>query len=435
MSGWIKRGLAPIGVDISPHGVKLLQLRKGRDGLTVVASSSAPLDEASMSGAFAFASPSHSDAGAHKSQAEHETPTNSIDAWSAPEADPGALIDQEEREPAPPWKANLTQALTTALAAGAFQGRRCTIALSDEFLRVRSVRQPRMPKEEATCAIRLEAADRLGFRSGIKVEIDWIEAGEVRQGEDVREELILVGAESTRLAHIVDAVGEVGLAPIAVEPAFLAQARALGRTLRRADDTSLVRLIIDIGRRQTGVIVTRGSDVVFYKALEIGGERFDAAAAQRLGARPESVADLRRQRMRTPATERDPRVDRAMFESIRPVMSQLTQEAALCLRYYSVTFFGERPTLALLVGDEAREPGLVKTVGESLSVPAAVATPLDGVALDGVGAESDRRSELAEWSTSVGACLLGFPIKRIESDKTQHSEAGSSTSPVKEAAA
>lgn len=404
VGGLWQPGSAAIGVDISPDGVKLLQLRRRQGGLSVQGSSRAPLDEAIMRDAFAFGrQPTPTDGDPTK-----DIPSASADGqWSAPGVNPSPLEHAEPGAPAetPAWGAELTQALRSALAAGAFAGRRCVIALTDEFLRVRSVRQPKMPADEAAQAIRLEAAERLGFPDHVNVQVDWIEAGEVRQGEEVREELILVGGETQRLSCVIDAIADAGLTPIALEPAFLAQARILSRSLRRAEDANLVRLVVDVGRRQTGVIVTRGADVVFYKALEIGGERFDAAAARRLSASAESVADLRRQRMRTPAGQRDPRVDRAIFEAVRPVMRELAHEAALCLRYYSVTFFGQRPTQALLVGDEAYEPGLVDAISQALNVPAAVARPLENVALDGMGPDADRRSELAEWTVAAGLSL------------------------------
>ncbi|RMD65760.1 MAG: hypothetical protein D6824_02050, partial [Planctomycetota bacterium] len=412
--------VSPVGVELSPDGVKLLQLRRRKGRYEVVSTAKAPLEAASLREALA-----HDDSAQDANVAAERRL-----AAAASSADANAEDGQFEL---PHWAQLVSNAVGVALNAGGFLGSRCTVALSEEFLRVRSVRQPKMAPDEAARAIRLEARDRLGFPEEAEVEVDWIEAGEVRQGEEIRDEVILVGAPTAALAAIAEALESAGLSATSLEPAFLAQARALGRTLRRAQDASTVRLIIDVGRRQTGVVVTKGTNVAFYKALDIGGEQLDEAAAKRLGASVETVADLRRQRMRSRPEERDPRVDRAMYEGIRPVMLQLAQEAALCLRYYSVTFFGQRPVEALLVGDEAREPGLVDAVAETLSVPTAVAKPLDGVALDHMGVDCDRRSELAEWTTATGAALrdLATGSQRGDEGDALSKEAGA---PGREAA-
>jgi len=410
--------VSPVGVELSPDGLKLLQLRRRKGQTEVVSTAQAPLDAQALRDAMA---------------ADHAAPAAEEEATDSPPQE-AAQLEQDAAVALPSWARSVSRAAETALNAGSFLGNRCVVALSEEFLRVRSVRQPKMAPDEAARAIQLDAADRLGFKEGAAVEIDWIEAGEVRQGEDIRDEVILVGASTATLTAFADALAEAGLATACVEPVFLAQARALGRTLRRAEDALAVRLIIDVGRRRTSVVVTRGQDVAFYKALDIGAEQFDQAAAVRLGVGLETVAELRRQRMRTRPEERDPRVDRAIYEGVRPIILQLAEEAALCLRYYSVTFFGQRPVEALLVGDEAREPGLVEVIAETLSVPTAVARPLEGFKLQNMGVECDRRSELAEWTAATGASLLDFPHSGAQRERQQAASLREAPAGRKEAA-
>lgn len=302
----------------------------------------------------------------------------------------------------------LVGALKRRIDSGAFSGGRCVLSVDDRLLRIRSVRQPRMSDEETDRALRLEASGRLGFAEGEAAEIGWLRAGEVRQGEDVREELVVVGSRRGPIETLVFELARAGLQPIAVEPGFQACARIFGRTLRRAEDQSTVRVIVDFGWRSTGVIITRGRTVGFFKPLEVGGAQLNAAAGERLGLEPQAVAELRRQRMSNGEGAGEPvdrKVDRAVFEAVRPIIAELAREVALCLRYYGVTFRGARPDECLVVGGESREPRLVELLNDELRIPVSLAHPLAGIDAGGpaqTGMWKSRDGELAV------ACGLGL---------------------------
>ena len=281
------------------------------------------------------------------------------------------------------------------IEGGRFVGRRCVVSLDDRLLRVRSVRHPRMTDEETDRAVRLDAGARLGFSEHEALEVGWLRAGEVRQGDELREEVLIVGCPRGPVEMLVMELARCGLRAEAVEPGFQACARVFGRTLRRAEDQSLVRVLIDIGWRSTGVIITRGRSVGFFKPLEMGGAVLNEAVGQRLGLDASAVADLRRQRMTEgSASTIDRKVDRAVFEAVRPLLGELAREVALCLRYYGVTFRGARPEECLLVGGESREPRLTELVADELRVTTNLGRPLHGV-LPGDEASGARDADLA----------------------------------------
>jgi len=302
----------------------------------------------------------------------------------------------------------LLDTIRRRVESAGFSGRKCVISVQDTLLRVKSIRQPPMPAGDAERAIRLEACDRLGFGEETPTEIGWIRAGEVRQGEDVREELILVGAERTKLETIVDGVAATGLHPVAVEPGFLATARCFARDLRRASDSEIVRFVIDIGYLTTSVTILRGTDVVFYKRVEIGGRSMDSAAAERLRLDRTTIAELRRQRMENNnggGKPKDERVHRALYTAIRPSLEELAHEVSLCLRYHSVSFCGQRPDKVVVVGGDASEPGLVEALYETLRVPVVIGCPLEHVDLSTAPGVIDQSKSLASWTVAAGLSL------------------------------
>lgn len=364
LSRFIQSAPLPIGIDLGASGAKMVQLRWSRGGLSLIA---------------ALRVESDPDA------------TTADDAFASVVAGIGRRLD-----------------------AGRFVGRRCVLSLPDSMISVRSVRMPRMSDEDTDSAVRLDGAERLGLTDA-PAEISWLRAGEVRQGEDIRDEIILVGADRKRVEWIVDSLAEVGLTPLQVEPAFVSAARILGRQYRRQSDQKHVRLVVDVGWRSTGITALRGDKVAFYKQLEWGGERLDMAAADALGLAPGTVAEIRRQRFQAGMGESgiDPRVERAVFDAVRPMLGELAHEVTLCLRYYLVTFRGDKPQCVLVVGGEADEPRLAEAIQESTGIEARVARPLEGMDLSTAAlGGGDRRGSMAQWAVAAGLSLRHEPRSR-----------------------
>ncbi len=354
---WMHPGCLPIGVDIGAGSVRMIQLRRRRLGLSLVRAARAEL--------------------------------------------PPALRDPESAERTDA----IAQTIGRLLDSGGFIGRSCILSVDDRTLRVRSVRQPKIPDDELNRAVQLDAPGRLGFAENESAQFGWLRAGETRQGDDLREEIIVVGARRKPIEDLVFSLAAHGARPLAIEPGFLGCARSFGRLLRRAADQTIVRAIVNIGLCTTGVILMRGRTVTFFKQLEFGGEHMTRAAAERLGLEPAAVVEMRRRRA-AGAAPGDPRVDRAMFEAVRPLLCDLAQEVSLCVRYCGVTFRGARPEACLVVGGEAREPRLTEQMSEILHLPATVGQPLHGVAIPPEkGADELAPGDHAEWAVAAGLGL------------------------------
>lgn len=304
-------------------------------------------------------------------------------------------------------------ALRARRSIASFKGRRCVVGLGDDLLRIRSIRQPRMPKDEAERAIVLEAPDRLGFSPEDAVEIGWISAGEVRQSDQLRDEVIVIGVESETLEWLTEQVLELGMRPIAIEPSFVANARCFERVGRRSADESISRVLIDIGSDSTDLIVLRGPSIVFYKSLRVGSRRLNQLVAERLGVEEREAEDLRKQRILSGRRDndgtRDERTEQAIFEAIRPLLDELAREVSMCLRYYAVSFSGPRPSFVLATGIDACEPRLVDHLQRCVGVPMQIGRPLDGVELGG-SLSAAGQAPLAEWSAAVGLSLRLSPV-------------------------
>lgn len=261
----------PIGVAVTGTGVVLAQAsRPGTDasaGYTLAAQASAPLDASIKPG----------DAG---------------------------------------YDAALADAITAALKQDRFVGKQCVSAMPAESLRYKNVRLPKMPEHELPQAVAWEAKERAAHAGPSATQYYF--AGEVRQGHDIRCEVVLLTAPQPAVDAHVRGLTMAGLKPEAIE----ANAAALARAATPCGQTNF---ILQVGEHALEAVIAQGERVLLNKLL--------------------------------PASDGIAQADHA----------ELAREIGLCLRYHSVTFRGEKPGRLFLAGQAAPET-LVQAVRDALAI-------------------------------------------------------------------
>jgi len=358
-------GRCPIGVDIGPGAVRMIQLEQTAAGLRAVAAAAADLP----------------DIGPGDGQAYHD-----------------AVAD----------------AIAAARAAGGFTTRDCVSALPAAVVQTKNLRLPKMPVTEMQPAIEWEAQERLSIGDEPH-SVDFFNSGEVRQGEEVRQEVILLAAPTAFIEAHVAALARGGLRPVAIDAVPAALHRALDRRSveRPADADDAARVILEVGDELANVLISRGGQVLFYKQIDIAGRRFDQTVAEHLRVTPSEARELRSllEVARADAgpvqsdPDRDPAVQRAVFEALRPAVGELGREIALCMRYYAVTFRGRRPEYAALVGDEAAQPWLPAMLADQAGVTVRPADPLRRVDTTAVRDRVPALASAAAWATVTGLAM------------------------------
>src|SRR5439155_10293544 len=147
-------------------------------------------------------------------------------------------------------------------------------------------------------------------------------------------------------------------------------------------------------------------EISFYKPIDVGGQKFNEAVSRKLGISMEEAVALRRRlgdATQDEAAKRDP-VRQAVFDATRSIMEELSREISLCLRYYSVTFRGQRPNRVRLIGGEANDAQLQAILNSTLPIPSEIGRLMQNVNLSRVK-PADRRGSLAEWSVAMGLGL------------------------------
>ena len=300
----------------------------------------------------------------------------------------------------------ISELIHSALGDGRFKGAQAVSGLPASAVHYKNIRLPKMPPDELDAAIQFEASDRLDFKPD-RYAVQYFDAGEIRQGDDTREEIIILAAPHKLVDQHLEALTLGGLEPVALEPAPLALAR-FSRLLPTEDDGG-VAVVIDIGHTHSKVAMVRHGRVVFFKLIDIGGQTLDQHVADRLDMPLTDAADLRRRLASEPAdsatgNERQSNVRRAVTEAMRHGTDELGREIALCLRYYSVTFRGKRPAAAHLVGGQANDPKVCELLEESIGVQTRPIQPIEtltGQPLD------DDGDGTGDWALAIGLAMRG----------------------------
>lgn len=347
MVNWLPRQrCGPIGVDIGSRSVKLLQFDAARTRLQDAA------------------------------------------RWDLPPEPSGKAERRDQRA---------AEAIRRVREGRNFRGRDAVLCLGAENLFVQNIRVAPAAGDELTKIVHFEAAGRLPFGSE-EAEVRYIEADDVRQGDSLRREVVLLASHRPSIDRLLGIAEEAGLRPMAIDVEPLAMLRCYGRQFRRDADQQRRVMFVNVGASNTAAVVARGSDPMFVKYIEVGGRHFDDAVARHLKMTPGDAAALRRHNNDRPAKERDAEISRGIEEAVRPPLDKLARELSLCVRYYSVTFRGQPLSQIVLGGGEATEE-LAQLLSARLDLPCEPGNPLrpfEGGQLAG---------RLGQWDVAAGLAL------------------------------
>ena len=287
-----------------------------------------------------------------------------------------------------------------------FSGRKVVAALPREVLHIRNMRLP-----QGAAADSAELANEAKGLLPIDVsqaQLQFLKAGEAHDAGAIRDEIIVMAALNKDVAAFIEALGRAGVELAALDSEPCALYRLVDRFMRRSDDELDAHVIVDIGWRRSQVVIGKGRQISMIKSIGVGGYQFQEAVSRKLGITLDEAQALRRRLMgpveaAQPAEARDP-VRKAAGDACRSAMEELGGEIALCLRYHAVTFRGRRPACVRLIGGEAGNPQLCAVLNKMLPIPSEVARPLQSLDTSSMSA-ADKEGSMSQWATAFGLAL------------------------------
>ena len=364
MVSLLGKNLSPIGLDIGSSCVKMLQLEPTKAGLYAVA------------------------AGYHNF--------------------PGNLEAND------PQRREFTiQAVRKLLREKNFRGRRVVSALPDSEVVIRTVRLAQLPGDHMEETVRYEAAEKLPFSMDL-ARLQCLPAGRIHQGNEVRNEVIVLAVQNELINQHIKLLSEMSLEPVAIDIGPTALFRCFERFLLRREDENEVSFIVDIGAANTKVIIGHGAEIAFVKIIEMGTRSILEAVGERMNISAAEASGLWRRTSDGSEGEEDQTSNAngeladEVFDAARPVLSELGKEISLCLRYHGVMFRGYRPKLVRLTGGGANCPRTTEFLSGASALPVEPADPFRHTNTAGIDVQGNRRKPAPIWAVSAGLALRGM---------------------------
>jgi Tfp pilus assembly PilM family ATPase len=189
------RGQQPIGLDIGHNSIKMIQLSINEEQISVVAADETRIDA-------------------------------------------GVNSDEQSR------RSFIVSSMKRMIANGGFVGRNVVSCLPSDKLKITSLRLAEGERYSIEQALRREVAHRFGLDPD-KDSMDYMVAGSVRQGDEVKNELILFATDNETIKDHIDTLEEADLRPVAIDTIPCALFRSFERSLRRQEDRDRTAVFVE----------------------------------------------------------------------------------------------------------------------------------------------------------------------------------------------
>jgi type IV pilus assembly protein PilM len=291
----------------------------------------------------------------------------------------------------------LAEALQKGFEGRAFRGRDVVVCLNERQLFLQSVRVPKQHGADLDRLVAQEAAGRVPFAVEDS-EIRYLESADVRQGDTTLREVVIFACQRTVLAQSLAALESAKLLPVCVDVEPAALVRSYAQQYRRDEDRKSRSLVVHVGFARTAAVIAQGTDLLFVKYIDIGGQHFDQAVARHLKMDLPEAVSLRKHNGDRRSDMQDPDVARSLSDATRPVIERLASELAMCIRYHSVTFRGQ-PLVRLVLGGGEATQSLVESLGKQLDLKCELSDPFRALTVP------NHIGRRGQWDVAAGLAL------------------------------
>jgi type IV pilus assembly protein PilM len=173
------------------------------------------------------------------------------------------------------------QTIRELLVQGNFSGRQAVLALPVSSTFIQHLRLPKMDDDAIKKAIPWEARGKLPIDPSHAL-IRHLIAGDVYQDQEPKSEVIIMAAGRELVNQFLSMAGKAKLdvAGMHVEPRVIVD--CFSHIYRRKADAQVTNCFVDLGCAGTRAVIARGSQILFARAIPIGGDHFTRAVASAL---------------------------------------------------------------------------------------------------------------------------------------------------------
>ncbi|MHC2066831.1 pilus assembly protein PilM [Bremerella sp. T1] len=270
----------------------------------------------------------------------------------------------------------LGQTLQRSRVGRHFRGNDAIVCVHQRDLFLHNIRVGKSDPKALSNIVHQEAADRIPY-SMLDAEIRFIESEDIRQGDQLLREVIIMACFRPRLEALLETIEKSGFRPASVDVEPMAVLRSFTSQYRREADEEDRVLYVHVGYTNTVVIIAQGNQILFVKYIDVGGRHFDEAVSRQLDMSLSDAINLRKHNSDRRRSQQTPEVERSVINAMRDELERLQTELSMCIRYHSVTFRGKPLVRLVLSGGEATESlrgelervaGLTTELGDPLRI-------------------------------------------------------------------
>lgn len=203
----------------------------------------------------------------------------------------------------------------------------------------------------------------------------------------------------------VDVLKHIGLQPLALELESQAIIRSVIANLREES----AKIIVEIGRNHTSLIVFSGGAIIFTTTFELGGHTFEENIVKNLQVNPEKAVSIKKE-----FGLQKQEFKGQLFSALVPPVAALADEIKRAMEYYrnhTTHIHGAHPVIdsILLVGGDANLLGLPTYLSSFLKIPVYAANPFSAIRnwlLDAIPPIPKNQS--LAFTTAIGLALKGL---------------------------
>lgn len=312
------------------------------------------------------------------------------------------------------------------LKAAGVKAKRAVCAIPCAQMVCRHMQVQPEAKQSISDATRNAVALQLGCEPGAMSMREIVVDGAAGTGG--KSEVIAFATAVSVIARLMQGLRAAKLEPVGMQSEFEAVVNVFRPTNRRDGEADTTSLYLDIGSTMTKVCLGHGQKIVFAKAIALGGRFLDAVAAKQAGCsltearalrlslnqltrqtpassmtvegggmavlnaamRKEQAESTATATMAQPTTSVDAVTalanhaerTRSAVDLTEPLRA-LTDEIALCVRYYETLFPDRKVHRTIFIGGESRHVALCQHIARVLKTPAHAADPLARLARAG----------------------------------------------------
>lgn len=326
---------------------------------------------------------------------------------------PGMLVEGVIAEPAA-----MAQELRELLAEARTRKRYVVTAVPNSSVILRTIQVPKMPPKEMEEAVRWEAERYIPFPID-EVVLDFAPLdplAEVPEGEQV--EVMVGAARQEAVAALIEALRGAGLTPVVLDVKPFAGLYPLEEGLAR--DPEQVAVVVEIGAESTSLVLIRGDRPLAVRVLTLSGKDFTEAIGRSFGLDFLTAEEVKRTYglATIPTEDEDLLLDfdaereryspARIYDAIRPVLVDLTQEIRRSLEFFRVQLGDVQPEVGYLFGGGSRLRGLATLLTDTLGVNFTTPDPWQGIQVDPRRFDLEKlREQGPELMVPVGLALRG----------------------------